>query len=430
MQAMVLIIKDKLLSKQLDFRVRLFNVLAMVGGIVSIVIAITCMISGDSIRNILANLLGAILAFTLLLYVYHSGRYQLCYIVTIIIMFFIIFPVLFLNSGGYHSGMPTFFVFAIVFTVFMLDGKKMFIIAGLELLLYIGLCVFAYHYPQYITAYPTNKDIMLDVIVGIAVVSISLGTTMYIQLKLYNQQQRLMTEQRDALKRLDVLKTEFLSNVSHELKTPLTVMSGYAQSSGMQLADQQEHEAIINKMKIIASEADRLALMVGQILDVTRIEEGRMTFDIVPCRIEEIIHTAVETHFPILNKNNNRLVFALDEPLSKVMGDPMRLTQVVVNLISNAIRFTTNGVITVSARQGGHLVEVAVADTGSGIAPERLLTIFERFNHVKKPGSGSDTGTGLGLYLCKNTVEAHGGAITVQSELDKGTKVLFTVPLA
>lgn len=240
---------------------------------------------------------------------------------------------------------------------------------------------------------------------------------------------RAAEEEKTMLERLNRLKTEFLGNVSHELKTPLTVVSGYAQTSEMLLAAQPENESVANKMKLISSEAERLALMVGQILDVTRIEEGRMTIDKKPCRINEIIQSAVDTHFPILNKNNNRLKLKIDSGLPKIDADSLKITQVVVNLIANAIRFTTDGEITVSARFADGFIETAISDTGAGIEQERFTAIFERFNKNKNP-AGIETGTGLGLYICKYIVEAHGGTISVESEIGIGSTFRFTIPVA
>jgi len=243
-------------------------------------------------------------------------------------------------------------------------------------------------------------------------------------------EQRLAAE-KAALESLDRMKTEFLGNVSHELKTPLTVMSGYAQTA-KQLAEKEklpEGGEIARRMTLVSSEAERLSLMVGQILDVTRMEEGRMALEPVTCYVDEIIHAAVETHYPILNKNNNRLEIHIESGLPAVSADPARISQIVVNLISNAVRFTANGLITLSAKREDSHIEVCVQDTGTGISPERLPRIFERYGQKNKPGGGQDTGTGLGLYICRHIVEQHGGEIWISSEQGHGTSVFFTLPV-
>jgi signal transduction histidine kinase len=227
-----------------------------------------------------------------------------------------------------------------------------------------------------------------------------------------------------ALEDLNRMKTEFLGNVSHELKTPLTVVSGHAQLLGAQLVG-KEMAAARDKSRIISSEADRLALMVGQVLDVTRIEENRLTVEKRPCHIDELIYNAVEMHFPILNKAGNRLEIhaALDLPV--VACDPGRITQVLVNLIANALRHTEQGEVTIAAKERDGFMEVSVSDTGAGISPDELSHLFTRY----RPGSGK-TGTGLGLYICKYLVEEHGGNIRVESALGKGTAFTFSLPLS
>jgi len=252
--------------------------------------------------------------------------------------------------------------------------------------------------------------------------------------KLYNEQQRELEKARQrlsdenaALEEISRMKTEFLANISHELKTPLTVMSGYAQISKMQFPDYPEYKSLHNKMKIISSEAERLSLMVGQILDVTRIEEGRLDINLQSCNIDEIIQSAVDTYFPILNKNNNILYLQIDSKLPRMYADPAQVTQVIVNLVTNAIRFTYDGSITVSASRSGDYIEISVTDTGRGIEPENLQHIFERYNNRTK--SPSDTGTGLGLYICKHIIDNHGGTISVKSEIGTGSTFSFTVPI-
>lgn len=241
-----------------------------------------------------------------------------------------------------------------------------------------------------------------------------------------------LAAEKDALETLNRLKTEFLGNVSHELKTPLTVMSGYAQTTN-QLAERPgklDGGEVSRQMKLISSEAERLSLMVGQILDVTRMAEGRMAMEKRSCHMDEIIHRAVETHYPILNKNQNRLKIQIERGLPYIYADPARISQVIVNLISNAVHFTSKGVITISAEQNGNQIRICVSDTGTGIAPERLADLFKRYGGKEKSGGGKDTGTGLGLYICKHIVEQHGGNIWIESEDGTGTSVFFTLPIA
>ena len=231
-------------------------------------------------------------------------------------------------------------------------------------------------------------------------------------------------QEKEALEEADRMKTTFLSDVSHELKTPLAAMSGYAQNAEIELTNGGDSVQIQQSLKHISSEANRMALMVTQILDATRIEEGRMVLETAPLDIEAAAREAVETYFAVLNKNNNRLSIRIPLNLPKVTADPSRLQRVFVNLISNALKHTKNGTILIKAEEENGMVKVTVKDTGSGISPEDMAHIWERYYK----GKHSETGTGLGLFICKFIIESHGGTITVESEVGKGTAFMFTLP--
>ncbi|SHM54470.1 sensor histidine kinase [Ruminococcus flavefaciens] len=232
-------------------------------------------------------------------------------------------------------------------------------------------------------------------------------------------------QEKEALEEANRMKTAFLSDASHELKTPLAAMSGYAQNAELDLVNGSNTILVQEKLKRIASESNRMALMVTQILDATRIEEGRMVLELAPCDIESIVRETVETYFSVLNKNNNRLALRIPLELPKVEADSSRLQRVFVNLISNALKHTKNGTILVKAEEEEGFVKVIVKDTGSGIPEEDMPHIWERYYK----GKHSETGTGLGLFICKFIVESHGGRIWAESEIGKGTTFTFTLPL-
>jgi signal transduction histidine kinase len=236
--------------------------------------------------------------------------------------------------------------------------------------------------------------------------------------------------EKEGLEKLNHMKTEFLGNVSHELKTPLMVVSGYAQNVRRMTEGNKQPNAdeIVHKMKLITSETERLSILVRQLLDVTRMEEGRMIIDRVPCYVDEIIYEAVDTHYPILNKNDNRLEIRIEGNIPIIQADYGRLLQVIINLIANASRYTQKGKIIVSAVHKENNLVVRVKDTGQGISLERLSEIFERYSN-KTSENGKIIETGLGLPICKYIVEEHGGNIWVKSKEGEGTTVSFTLPI-
>ncbi len=234
-------------------------------------------------------------------------------------------------------------------------------------------------------------------------------------------------EEKEMLTKVNEMKTEFLANVSHELKTPLNVILSHMQMSKKNLVTGATIGEIERSMDLISGETERMALMVKQLLDIGRIDEGRMTIDLKPESITEMIQTTMNTYYPVFSKNYNKLRFIPNSSMPIVNCDSMRIIQVLVNLISNASHHTKYGTITISLENKGDMIAVLVSDTGNGISPEQLPFIFERY-HSSLKTSQNDTGNGLGLYICKYIVEAHGGTITAQSEVGKGSTFMFTLP--
>jgi len=231
---------------------------------------------------------------------------------------------------------------------------------------------------------------------------------------------RRLAAENASLEKLNSMKTKMLGNMSHELKTPLTVISNMAQLAARHTSDGY----VRDKMDAVVKEINRLKEKSRQILKMSRLEEAGTRLDFVPVDLRIMIPDTVSAYYHALDEHNNTMSVEITEDLPPVTADPAYLPGVIVNLIDNAIRFTRNGKITVKALRDGNRAVVSVEDTGCGIAPEAAKHIFERFYTGEK-----FNGTGLGLYICKKTVEAHGGDIRVKSEPGKGTAVSFTLRL-
>ena len=175
-------IKNKLFAQNMDFRIRIFNLLAATGFIVSLVIFAVSLINGASALNCAMLLSAALLSAVMLVYSTKTGNYRPCYIITVIFIFMLLFPMMFFTAGGYNSGMPCFFVFAVVFTLFMLEGKAGIICAAAEIVIYVSCCAAAYRFPQLVTPFPDEKGVVSDVVTGICFASSALGATMFFQI--------------------------------------------------------------------------------------------------------------------------------------------------------------------------------------------------------------------------------------------------------
>ncbi len=228
----------------------------------------------------------------------------------------------------------------------------------------------------------------------------------------------------------DRAKSEFISTVSHELRTPMTSIKGYADllALGMAgpLSDQQKHF-----IQIIRNNAERMVALVNDLLDISRIESGRLQLELRALYIHEVVDQVVTALQPRAQNKNLILTVDVSRDLPPVWGDSNRVAQILTNLISNAIQYTPpGGRITVSARASGDMLEVSVADTGIGISKEDQKKIFDRFFRANDPLVQETPGTGLGLPITASLVQMHGGQIWVESELGEGSTFTFTLPLA
>ena len=229
----------------------------------------------------------------------------------------------------------------------------------------------------------------------------------------------------------DRAKSEFVSTVSHELRTPMTSIKGYVDLLLMGAAGPME-EAQQNFLKTVKVNADRLTTLVNDLLDISRIETGRVELIRKPLSTADAIGQVVELLKPKIEEKDQRLYTVLPDDLPKIYGDEARVTQILTNIIGNAYKYTPNGGeigLYAYARQGK--MYIAVADTGIGIAEENQQKIFDRFYRVEDdPAVYEVSGTGLGLAITLSLIHMHGGDISLESELGEGSIFTFSIPLA
>jgi two-component system phosphate regulon sensor histidine kinase PhoR len=222
------------------------------------------------------------------------------------------------------------------------------------------------------------------------------------------------------LRRLETVRSDFVANVSHELKTPLTVVGGFAETLGDEALDPDVRRQFASA---ILSNTRRMQRIVDDLLDLSRIESGGWTPNPATVDIESM---ATEVLAGVKSRSDAKgvaLVIDIEPHAMAVDADPTALRQVLANLVDNAVRHTTNGEIVVQARASNGGVAVSVRDTGAGIRTEHLARIFERFYRVDSARTREEGGTGLGLAIVKHLVEAHGGRVKAASEPDRGTTI-------
>ncbi len=241
--------------------------------------------------------------------------------------------------------------------------------------------------------------------------------------------------------RANQAKSAFLSTVSHELRTPLTSVLGFAkiikkrlEEKIFPLTDKSDPKTektihqVSENLNVVVAEGERLTHLINDVLDLAKIEAGKMEWNMEPVPMPEIAERAIAATSALFDQKSLTLERRIEPDLPEITGDRDKLIQVVVNLLSNAVKFTDHGAVTCHIYKKEHEVIVGITDTGIGIAPEDHDAVFEQFKQVGDTLTDKPKGTGLGLPICKEIVEHHGGRIWLESELGKGSTFFFALP--
>jgi signal transduction histidine kinase len=241
---------------------------------------------------------------------------------------------------------------------------------------------------------------------------------------------RELNEANARLRELSAMKEEFLALTTHDLRSPLTVISGVINffTSG-RLGEMTAEQK--NMVAMMERNTQNLIELVNDLLDASKLESGTMRLDAATIELRGLVGDLSEQMQPLAREKEIALEEDLPEDLPELRADRAKLRRILVNLVSNALKFTPKGGrVRLGASREGGFVRVSVADTGVGIPREDLHDIFDKYAQARSRATRSEKGTGLGLYITRQLVELHGGKISVQSEVGKGSTFSFTIPVA
>jgi signal transduction histidine kinase len=244
------------------------------------------------------------------------------------------------------------------------------------------------------------------------------------------EQNELLRRQHIALEQASALKSQFLANMSHEFRTPLNAILGYTHMllHGVSGAVTDAQRKSLSR---IDSNSRHLLALINDILDITRIEAGRMPLTLTRFAMPELVNEVMAELEPIIKRSNLEVDAAISGKLPLLRSDRSKVKQIVLNLLSNALKFTPAGAvrIKVSQRPTAQTILVAVTDTGVGIAPEDQGKVFEDFRQLDSSPARGYGGTGLGLSICRRLAQMLGGTIELDSEIDRGSTFTLSLPM-
>lgn len=426
---MVKKIRAMLRDPNLDLKSKSFILLSSIA-LVGLFLA---MVSGILLgQSFMANLSVFVefLLFSILYYlaIFHNMIRQVMVIISAFLVF-VFLPSAFFTSGGAAGGTPIWFAFSTLYIVLTLSGRlqKIFLVMNFFV---VAVCWgIGYLYPETVTEF-TRKEAYYDSFFTLLIVCIVMTMLINYQARLFRDENERVSSQKKEIEELNRSQKRFFSSMSHEIRTPINSILGLNE---VILRQDDATEEIKNDASIIQGAGKILLSLVNDILDISKIEAGKM--DIVPVnyRVYDMISEIVRMIWQMANEKGLKLETVIDPAIpSALYGDEIRIRQIVINLMSNSIKYTESGEVKLSwetQREGDDTVTliIKVADTGMGIKPDVLPTLFDAFQREDLEKNRRIEGTGLGLSIVKQLVELMDGEISVDSVYGEGST--FTVRL-
>ncbi len=416
-------LREYIVPHDAEIQVAAFNILAVCGIVVSLITAVINAVSGNNPAVVLADLAGVFVSWALIVYCHRTGNYKMAMTLTAFIIFIGLFSALFFIQGGYHSGIPAFFIFGVVFTAFLLNGVSMVVLVVIELIWYVLLILYSYNHPE--TLNTNEYNYMTRIILDMTLVSVSLAVVMYFQIRVYRKKQTELNVAVLAADEANRAKSDFLAKMSHDIRTPLNTIMAMNE-----LIVANTSSARIREWVNDSNVSSRILMsLINDMLDLTRIEAGKLELIEQPWNTRKLLDETARTWKMHADRQGLEFKYELDESIPEYLtGDEDVIRKITNNLLSNSVKYTRTGSITFSIKMNDRILVITVSDTGIGIAPKFLENIFKPFERGAQTVYKETSGSGLGLAIVKELVDAVQGTIECESVLNEGTTFTVRIP--
>ena len=417
-------------DKNISFRVKLFHVILVAAVCISFVMTMFSLVISVTCTSIILSSTFTLLSIGMLLYVYKTKDFHTTCIIGGILYYLILFPIAFFLGGGFESGMHSSFIFAVFFTMIMLEREDLLLYLPIQIVLYSCCIAVGYYFPQFIVPITSSIGFTINSFSIITVGAIILGFAMVHLLQKSEVQQKQLVQARSQAENASRAKGTFLANMSHEIRTQINIILG----TNELIARESPTTQISQYSSQVQASGQMLLDIVSNILDISEIEAGKMTLFQTHYHTKDFLYSLVAGSKLNATKGHLAFITDIDDNLPSVLkGDETRLKQVVSNLLSNAIKYTPKGSVTLKVRfspltEGAILLRICVTDTGIGIKKDALPHLFDAFYRSLQPSSQSIAGTGLGLSIAKDLTTVMNGTLSVESTLGSGSIFTLEVP--
>ena len=364
-------------------------------------------------------------------YAWRTGKTQVGGALVVLMAVFVLFPVGYFMGGGSNSGTPIWFVIIALFIAIVFPGKSMWAFLGLAAASFLGCTLVGFLRPELVVPLADANMIYLDTLTSGLAVSVVVALFLRYQGLIYKRETHVVEEQKEQIERLNESQNRFFSSMSHEIRTPLNTIIGLNE---MILRDNQISADVAENANNIQNASKILLALINDILDLSKIESGRMEVVSSQYETSRMLSEIVNLLWMRAREKGLRFDVNVGENIpSMLYGDEMRLKQVIINILTNAIKYTNEGAVTLSVdgektSTNEFMLRIDVEDTGIGIRRENIPYLFDSFKRVEEDRTRNVEGTGLGLAISKQLVDLMGGRITVDSIYTKGSHFHIEVP--
>ena len=408
---------------------RLFRLLTLIGLIGMAVAVIMGIAVGESALNNIGMVLGFILFFGLIYFSIHFHKIQAGAVIIGGLLVYLVMPFNFLTTGGLYGGGSSWFLLAFVFVALLVENRIKYVLMASGLVISWGCYILAYFYPS-VLAMHTVEMAYIDSAVSMTVVAFLTCGMLLFQNSIYRSSNRTARQRKQEIEELNQAQNRFFSSMSHEIRTPINTIIGLNEM----ILRETTSDEIAADAKDIQTASKMLLALINDILDMSKIESGKM--DIVPVsyHVGDMLSEIVNMIWVRAKEKGLEFHIDVDQKMpSQLLGDEVRIKQILINVLNNAVKYTAEGSITLSIQcrrqeHGRAQIVYSVADTGMGIKKENMPYLFSAFKRVDEEKNRHIEGTGLGLSIVKQLVELMGGDISVNSVYTKGTTFIITIP--
>ncbi|MGN0160571.1 MAG: DegV family protein [Lachnospiraceae bacterium] len=418
-------IADGSLSRQ----ERMFRLLVMCGLLGMAAGTIAGALNGESTVNVIAMLLGFVVISGIAFWSIRFRNIQLGAVLIAVLIIWVVLPYNFLTAGGIYGGAPIWFLFGVVFVCLVVEKKiKYFLIASSFFI--SAVCYYiAYYYPGLIVSHTIHMA-YVDSFFSLNIVTFVICGMILFQNAIYQSENDTTKKQKKEIEELNQAQNRFFSSMSHEIRTPINTIIGLNEM----ILREDVSEEVAADARSIQGASKMLLTLINDILDMSKIESGSM--DVVPVAYDVGAMLSDIVNMIWVRAKEKGLEFHVDvdkEMPSQLYGDEVRIKQVLINVLNNAVKYTSEGFVTLSIQckkqgDGLALISYTVTDTGIGIKKESIPYLFTAFKRADEEKNRYIEGSGLGLSIVKQLVELMNGEIAVNSVYTKGSTFVITIP--